>query len=414
MELARLSGMWVDGRYRLLESRGMGSFGVVFAAEECLRSRVLSRCCVKLYPPGTAEEEESLREIGLLAATSHPRVIAYRGAGEIQTGPLAGGLFLAMELAERSFRDDIRQGTSRSAVLELVRHAAEGLCCLHGTGIVHRDVKPDNLLRVGDSWKLSDFGLTRTLASLRRMGPIYGGTWAYLAPEVFAGDPITTAVDLWALGVVVQEAVAGSFPFPDEDEVDLLEYVPSHDPVVVEELEQPFGWLVRGCLQREPQVRLSAEDLLDVLNLVDRHCSVPEVWLERSQLACARRDYRRSVALLRKTAVIEPDLEADVARGLEGLLERNLPQTLRPLVLCELGRICLRCGEGGQALDYLRQARDLAPRDWRPLVALGQAFCQLNPGNPELLETLIQVCRQHGQTHLAARAEAELALYARP
>ena len=150
------------------------------------------------------------REVRLARQIQHPhvcRVFDFQQAD--------GRVFLVMELAERgTLRDELRSGAAAARPLAEriadARAVASALDAIHAAGIVHRDLTPQNLLRMGDGrLVLSDFGLATDAGESTS---VHGGTVAYMAPEVMRGGKSSVASDVWALGVVMHEIVFGVKP----------------------------------------------------------------------------------------------------------------------------------------------------------------------------------------------------------
>ncbi len=408
VDITALKGMEIEGRYRLGACRGSGSFGTVYEADEILRGKRIARCCLKLLLPESDDEPELLREIGHMARLAHPRIIAYRGCGEVREGPLAGSLYLAMERAERSLRTDLERGAlAPGELLVVVQALAEGLNFLHGRGIVHRDVKPDNLLYVEGGWKLSDFGLTRTLKSLARLGPLPGGTAEYMAPEIFSGR-IGPEVDLWALGVIVQEALTDQFPYPDSEVVDLRQYVLWHDPVVESELLDPFGWLARGCLQTDPSLRLSPSEVLETLGYFRASRPLAGGWLDECDRLVFRGSYEAALNRLGKLVVLDPAMTESVAGRYDQLLHLGLPDDLMGRLHLDLGRLWLASGHLEPARQILEDGRRRFPETPGLLLALGECYRRALPPNAEVLELVAGLYEQNAQPRQAVGAYREL------
>jgi eukaryotic-like serine/threonine-protein kinase len=207
-----------DGRYVLAETLGAGGMGIVRRA----RDEVLARdVAVKLLADNLAVDPEArdrfLREARAAAAITHPNVVAVHDVGEEQGRP-----YLVMELLEAgSLVSRLRRdGTIPALEVTSIAHdALGGLAALHAAGIVHRDVKPANLL-VRDDGRIAitDLGVAeaRDAPGLTRDGFVMG-TAAYLAPERLRGAPASVATDLYALGATLAELLHGQVPTPLAD-----------------------------------------------------------------------------------------------------------------------------------------------------------------------------------------------------
>jgi len=203
------------GRYRLGAVLGSGAMGVVRTAWD---TRLQRPVAVKTLSPGAGADRcgapdlrrRFVAEGRAAAKVSHPGLVTVLDSGEDHGRPflvmeLLGGATLAQVIDEGPMPPD--------AVRELARQLLGALAAIHRSGLVHRDVKPSNILQAGPGrWKLTDFGIAAPLSaldpSLTATGVVLG-TPAYLAPERLAGARATPASDLFALGVVVREALTG-------------------------------------------------------------------------------------------------------------------------------------------------------------------------------------------------------------
>lgn len=212
---AQLLPSVIRGRYRLVSLLGEGGMGTVLAAEDL---RLPREVAIKIVRPDRSADAGTrprfLREAGTLARLSHPGITALFDVGELPDG----ALFLVMERLRGRDLGSLLAAEGRGApaeVAEVARQASAALAAAHRAGVVHRDVKPDNLvlsrvrgrLRV----KVVDFGLAREAAAergLTRTGMVVG-TPGYMAPEQVSGEEVSAATDLYALAVVLWEALTG-------------------------------------------------------------------------------------------------------------------------------------------------------------------------------------------------------------
>ena len=269
-DLDRLLGIIVDGRYRLTRQIGRGSFGVVFAAEEYVLGHAVSQVAVKLILAEEEWERDSfLREIRGLATLAHPQIIAYRVAGEEEDGLLGGTLFLVTELAERSLADAVRAaGTLPDQdARRVAADMAAALAYVHAREVIHRDVKPANVLQVGERWKLSDFGLVRAAQGAMVRGTGMAGTPAYLAPEAAFHQQYGPATDLYALGVTLLECLTGHVAHEGHNRQEILNNLAVHPPSIPPDLPGPWKTLLHRCLERDPLARPRAEEIPELLGV---------------------------------------------------------------------------------------------------------------------------------------------------
>jgi eukaryotic-like serine/threonine-protein kinase len=210
-----LAGAVLDGRYELDEQVGAGGYGEVWRAVDNVLSRPVA---VKLLYPGAAGQPGALARFQAEArhagALSHQNIARVYDYGEPADGSPP---YLVMELVDGpSLSDVLASGPLDTArTMDIVAQTAAGLQAAHAAGLVHRDVKPANLLLDADGMvKITDFGIANTVGSapVTITGQVIG-TPGYLAPERVAGEQATSASDLYALGIVAYECLAGTAPF---------------------------------------------------------------------------------------------------------------------------------------------------------------------------------------------------------
>lgn len=204
----------IVSHFEILDQLGRGGMGIIYRARDLTLDREVA---LKFLPPHAADSPEErqrlLREARTASRLDHPNVCTIYEVGESE----AGELFVAMPRYEgETLAEMLVRGPLHAAVaLELTRQVADGLAAAHERGIVHRDVKPANLfLTRGGRVKVLDFGLARSfdLARLTQAGAL-AGTPVYMSPEQLRGEEADASSDLWALGVVLHELLAGVPPF---------------------------------------------------------------------------------------------------------------------------------------------------------------------------------------------------------
>ncbi|MFI6008222.1 serine/threonine-protein kinase [Streptomyces sp. NPDC051243] len=262
--------MLIAGRYRLSESIGRGGMGEVWRAyDETLARHV----AVKLLLPQDSDPTATSRfrlEAQTAARIDHPNVVGVRDFGEHDNR-----LYLVMELVEG---DSLARTLARSGALPAERvariaaQAAAGLAAAHRQGIVHRDIKPGNLLLDADgTLKIGDFGIARFLddpgAALTATGQIVG-TSLYLAPERALGQPAGPPSDVYALGCVLYQLLTARPPFHADTAVAILHQHLDTAPVPPRELgvmglPPAFENYLLGLLAKDPEHRPTAQQAAD-------------------------------------------------------------------------------------------------------------------------------------------------------
>ncbi len=263
-------GSVIGGRYRVLSVLGEGGMGVLYAAEHTLTRR---RVALKLLRSGRdGDELRTLRERFLVeartaAAVRHPNIVDVLDMGLDEDG----SPFLALELLEGMALDQMlreRGQLSPEQTLRFLLPIIGALATLHDAGIVHRDIKPSNIfLRTGARLalepKLLDFGLAHPLADprLTRSGMVVG-TPLYIAPEQAAGDAVGFGADVWSVGVVLYECLAGRVPFKGEERAALAAQVLAGQiqPLreVAPHVAPSFAYAIERALRRDLRMRYTS------------------------------------------------------------------------------------------------------------------------------------------------------------
>jgi serine/threonine protein kinase len=218
--------------YRIEDIAGQGGMGVVYRAQHIHLGRTVA---LKLLNPELAASEEFrerfVREARAAAELEHPNIVPVYDAGEVE-----GRLYLAMKFIDGTdlahlLEKEGRLGPERT--VPLLEQLANALDAAHARGLIHRDVKPANALLDGDRLYLTDFGLTRRVDSTRPLTATGRavGTAAYLAPEQIRGEPVDRRVDVYALGCVLYQCLAGEPPYlRDTDMLILWAHVGAEAP----------------------------------------------------------------------------------------------------------------------------------------------------------------------------------------
>jgi eukaryotic-like serine/threonine-protein kinase len=264
------AGEIVEGRYRLVRVIGRGAMAEVYAGEDLRLGRPVA---VKLLHADVAVQPESRvrfeEEARAAARLTDPNVVAI-----YDTGDFLGRPYIVMELLPgRTLHDEIRDGPlSETRVRELSVHVLRAVHAAHLAGVIHRDIKPANiLLTASGEAKVADFGIAKVAESndLTATGLLLG-TPSYLAPERVAGQAATVASDLYAVGVVMYEALSGCRPFTGETTLAVCHAISTQDPRQLRDLcpalTTRLADVVARAMARDPRHRYAiANDMIEAL-----------------------------------------------------------------------------------------------------------------------------------------------------
>jgi len=283
---AALPGSLLDDKYRLDEKIGAGAFGIVFRAEQLALKRSVA---VKVFRPFEAGDSavalERFRREGVSACRiNHPNAVAILDSGISKTGIA----YLVMELLEGK---SLAEALWKAPPLPVARCAAIGaavcsaLAEAHAAGLVHRDIKPDNVFlhqsARGEVVKVLDFGIAKLLseddAAPQLVAPQLTrglvGTPAYIAPERLTGEDYDGRADVYSIGVMLYQMLAGRLPFPATRDkalaIALASVTQQATPLasLVTDLPEALGHVVMRALDKEPARRPSAREIADQLSV---------------------------------------------------------------------------------------------------------------------------------------------------
>ncbi|MDQ2929326.1 MAG: protein kinase [Gemmatimonadota bacterium] len=280
-------------RYRVERELGAGGMATVYLAEDLKHRR---RVALKLLRPELTAQlgpERFLQEIALTASLQHPHILPLFDSGSID-----GQLFYVMPYVDgETLRERIARGPiPMDEALDILRDIARALAYAHAQGVVHRDIKPDNVLLSSGTAVVSDFGIAKALSASRDPDDNSGftltragtslGTPAYMSPEQAIGDTIDARTDIYAWGVIAYELLAGAHPFASHTTAQrLIAAQLSEMPttLVVKNPSVPSGVsaLVMVCLAKEQAARpANGGELLSRLSAA----TVPAKTISRTRL----------------------------------------------------------------------------------------------------------------------------------
>ena len=260
----------IAGRYRLDREIGRGGSGTVHLALDEVLGRQVAIKRVGLIPGSdSAELERAEREARLAAALNHPHVVSvFDLVDENDVRWLVMEYVDGETLSERVRRSGALEPAEAAALLA---QTADALAEAHDAGIVHRDVKPSNIMIADDGAKLSDFGIARSAddVSLTQTGLVTGSP-AYLAPEVASGSSATPASDVWSLGATLYHAVTGRPPYDVGDNLlGALYQIVHEDPPRLPE-DHPVAALLTVMMNKDVDARWPMPRVRDELARIAR------------------------------------------------------------------------------------------------------------------------------------------------
>jgi tRNA A-37 threonylcarbamoyl transferase component Bud32 len=261
-----------DGRYRILRKLGSGGMANVYLAEDEELGRQVA---IKILNDRHASDDQFVerfrREAKNAAGLSHPNIVSVYDRGEAE-----GTYYIAMEYLEgRSLKDRIVEDGPLpiSAAIEVTRQILHAVGFAHRRGIVHRDIKPHNVLLADDGtaegesrFKVTDFGISRTTSSQMTEAGSIVGTAQYLSPEQARGAAVDQRSDIYSVGIVLYELLAGRLPFTGETPLEIamkhLSEVPKPPSEIRPEIPADLDMVVLRALAKDPEDRFqSAEEM---------------------------------------------------------------------------------------------------------------------------------------------------------
>jgi serine/threonine protein kinase len=364
------------GAFRLLRRIGSGGMGEVWLAED---TRLLRTVAIKILPHHIAENSEArarlLREARIAAQLNHPSITTIHAIEEQD-----GLLYLAMELVDgKPFGAALAaRELSDYDVVRIGRDIADALAEAHGRGIVHRDIKPDNIMISGARVKVLDFGIAKEVGGgearpgeYRTEAGMVVGTIEYMSPEQALGKPVDARTDIFSLGVLLYQALTGTLPFAGATGTELLLRIcrddpqpfPSHRP----DLPDALAAAIARCLDKDRDRRFAsahelAAALSDVLPRVARVAravtpsATPTIVLARPEsspyagkrvlIADDDAAIRRLFEALAKRVPLECDTASNGPEAIAALKQREYSMMFLDLMMPRI--------DGWGVVDFLR------------------------------------------------------------
>jgi len=255
--------------YKILEKLGEGGMGVVYKAEDLKLKRIVA---LKFLPPDLTRDPEAkerfIQEAQAASALDHPNICNIHEIDETEDGQM----FICMAYYDgETLKRKVASGQlSVDSVIDIAIQIAQGLVKAHEHGIVHRDIKPGNIMITKDGMvKILDFGLAKLAGQvgLTKTGTTVG-TIAYMSPEQARGEDVDHRSDIWSFGVMLYEMITGQLPFNGEYEQAVLYSIISEEPESITGLRSGVPMelerIINKCLEKKPSDRYQHVDELIV------------------------------------------------------------------------------------------------------------------------------------------------------
>lgn len=269
------------GRYEIVREIGHGAMGVVYEAVDPTIGRKVALKAIRFDGIGTTADEAARRfknEARAAGGLNHPNIVTIYDAGEDN-----GILYLAMEFIEGSTLDVLlrtQRTLSPTQATDIVRQICAGLDCAHSKGIVHRDVKPANIMLAPHGLvKITDFGIARAGEAMTMTGQVVG-TPNYMSPEQVLGKPLDGRSDLFSVGVMLYEMITGERPFEGQSITTIMYKIVHETPIPPKKLDasihRGLSAVIENSLAKAPEERFQAgAELSEALQNYERMI-VPE------------------------------------------------------------------------------------------------------------------------------------------
>ena len=274
----------LGNRYEILRKIGDGGMAFVYQARDKLLNRIVA---VKVLRPEFVDDQEFLvkfkKEAEAVASLSHPNIVNVYDVGE--DGKVH---YIVMEYVDGQNLKEIIQDEGRLeeyTALDIAKQIARALSAAHRNGIIHRDIKPHNILisKDGRQVKVADFGIAKAVSSstMTNMGSVIGSVH-YISPEQAKGKHLTSNADLYSLGIVLYEMIIGRVPFSGDSPISIALKHINEDIAFTEEdkinIPNSVRTIISKMTQKEPANRYqTAEELIEDIEFVERNIDLPYI-----------------------------------------------------------------------------------------------------------------------------------------
>jgi eukaryotic-like serine/threonine-protein kinase len=318
----------VVGHYEIVSALGAGGMGEVFLARD---TRLNRQVAIKLLLQSSLDEESQkrmLREARMVATIDHPNVCTIFEIGDDNGRP-----YIVMQYVQgESLSDRLSKGPMNAVeATAAARQIAAALAEAHGRGIVHRDVKPGNvMIGSGGFVKVLDFGLAKTFVEQDLAGPtelmistpgLVAGTIPYMSPEQLRAEPLDGRSDVFSLGIMLYEMIAGRRPFDRPTAAATISAILHEDPAPLKTGSTALDRLIARALTKQVTRRATAVELLEAFDTIGRRKPRTAAAHTKTEKVAAGGGQIRSLAILPLDAAIADE---NLAYLEEGLLERMI------------------------------------------------------------------------------------------
>jgi predicted Ser/Thr protein kinase/tetratricopeptide (TPR) repeat protein len=363
------------GRYEVVRELGKGAMGIVYLAKDPLIGRLVALKTIR--PAAHADDDETkefqqrfIREAQAAGILNHPAIVTVHDIGQDDG---TGVSFIAMEYVEgQNLKEVLQQGrpVSFEQIGDIIAQVAEGLDFAHAKGIVHRDVKPANVILLeGMRAKITDFGIAKIASGVSNLTTTgqFLGTPNYMAPEQIKGAPVDGRSDIFSLGICLYECLTRRKPFGG-DSLTSISYKIVHEPFpplgeINPQIPPGFEEVVAKCLAKDPAKRYQrARDLAIALRAVNRGERPPAEPMQAEETMITRGHEK-----IPTVEIPFPDEGGDETPSAPGPLTTNPTPTAAPAAKVEARARAAAASRTGTGKPLLR--RQLHPALFLGIVA---------------------------------------------
>ncbi|HEY2091634.1 MAG TPA: serine/threonine-protein kinase, partial [Thermoanaerobaculia bacterium] len=363
------------GRYEVVRELGKGAMGIVYLAKDPLIGRLVALKTIR--PAAHADDDETkefqqrfIREAQAAGILNHPAIVTVHDIGQDDG---TGVSFIAMEYVEgQNLKEVLQQGrpVSFEQIGDIIAQVAEGLDFAHAKGIVHRDVKPANVILLeGMRAKITDFGIAKIASGVSNLTTTgqFLGTPNYMAPEQIKGAPVDGRSDIFSLGICLYECLTRRKPFGG-DSLTSISYKIVHEPFpplgeINPQIPPGFEEVVAKCLAKDPAKRYQrARDLAIALRAVNRGERPPAEPMQAEETMITRGHEK-----IPTVEIPFPDEGGDETPSSPGPLTTNPTPTAAPAAKVEARARAAAASRTGTGKPLLR--RQLHPALFLGIVA---------------------------------------------